>query len=76
MTVESKFGLLRKIGQNRFDADLDRLLFVVKILAAMEVVFVDDGPPREPFWSQDEVEGLAHRRFADIVSADQKRVPR
>ena len=69
MPVESKLGLLRKVGQNGLDADLDGLLLVVKIPAAIEVVLVDDGPPIEPFRPQNEVEGLAHRRFADVVSA-------
>ena len=76
MTVKSKPGLLRKISQHRLDANLDWLLLIVEIAAAMKVVFVDDGPSIEPFRPQHEVEGLANRRFADVVSADQKCVPR
>lgn len=42
----------------------------------MEVVFVDDGTPVKPFWPKDKVKGLAYRRFADVISTDEKGVPR
>jgi hypothetical protein len=72
VTVESKLGLLRKVDQNRLDADLDRIFLIVKIAAAMEIVLVDDRPPIKALRPQNEVKGLAHGRFPDVVSTDQK----
>ena len=76
MTMEAELGLLRKIRQNRLYADLDGILLIVEIAAAMKVVLVDHGPSIEPLRSQHKVESLANRRFADVVSADQKCVSR
>src|SRR4051812_30666268 len=44
MTMESKLSFLRKISQNRLDADLDRLLIVVEISTTIKVVLVNDRP--------------------------------
>lgn len=75
MTMEAKFSLLWKIDENRFDADFDWFFLVIKISAAMEIVFVDDRPPIKALRPQNEIKGLAHSRFSDVVSTDQKCVP-
>ncbi len=48
VTMESKLGFLRKISQNRLDADLYRLFVVIKISTTIEVVLVNYGPSIEP----------------------------
>jgi hypothetical protein len=41
----------------------------------MEVMLVDDGAADQPLWAEHEVQRFAHGRFADVVAADQERVP-
>ncbi len=48
MTMEAKLGFLRKISQDRLNADLYRLFVVVKISTTIEVVLVNDRPSIEP----------------------------
>ncbi|WP_440144290.1 hypothetical protein [Bradyrhizobium canariense] len=72
VTMKSKLSLLWKI----LDANLDRLLLIVKIPAAMKVMLVDHRPAIQPLGPQHEVESLANRRFPDVVAADQESVPR
>jgi hypothetical protein len=72
--AEPPFGFLGKFDQHGFDPDLDRVPVRVEIASAMEVMLVDDGPAEQPLRAEHKIERFAHRRFADVVAADQQRV--
>ena len=55
MPVKSAFGFFRKINEDRFQANFDRLLVFVEVLAAMEIVFVHDRAAAETLRSENKV---------------------
>ena len=73
--VEAVPRFLRQVGQNGGNADFYRLAGAVDVLPAEEIVFVNDGPARQPLRAEDKIEGFADRRLSDVVAANKQRVP-
>ncbi len=55
MAAEAAFGFIRKIDQDSFDPNLDWNAFSVQVLAAVEIMLVDNGAPKQPFRAENEV---------------------
>ena len=60
-----------EVGDDDLDLDGDRCVRGTQIDARVEVVFIDRWTAIQPLRSEYEVDGLEHRRFADVVIADQ-----
>jgi hypothetical protein len=72
MAVEFQLGFLREIGENCLYPNGDWGAVLPNIGAAVEIVFIDHRPSSHALWTEHQVEGLAYRRLANIVAADQQ----